>query len=183
MRIKDALRDRLAEFDGRAMSLLGEAEAALGGEPGYIDALLALISDAPDPKGLVGSGPTWLLKSFLEKGGARSAEQTQKLIATLPQEADGAHWSTSLHLCQSIRYLDLSGAGSAALWVSTLWVWVKPLLAHKRPFVRAWSLDALGHLAKADEGYRENFEEALRRASEDPSASVRARARGLQSLD
>ena len=179
MSVQEDLRRRLQEFDGRAMSLLGEAEAALGGEPAYVDALVSLVAD-PEP--FVGSGATWLLKSFFEKGGALSSEQTQALIAALPQEEKGAHWSTALHLCQSMRYLDLRGLGPTSLgssppWSTSLWLWVEPLLTHKRPFLRAWSLDALAHLAKADEGYQMDFEAALKRASEDEAASVRARAR------
>lgn len=169
--LKAVLRERLSAFDGRAMSRLGEAEATLGGDPAYTDALLALVSDA---EGLVGSGATWLLKSFLEQGGALSAQQTEALIAALPQEAKGAHWSTTLHLCQCVGYLDLTSAGATSLCV-----WVEPLLTHKRPFLRAWSLDALAHLARAHEDYRAPFEAARARASGDEAASVRARARKL----
>jgi len=196
MALPQDLRAALTPFDGKATSRLGEAEAAFGGQAGYVEALIALIGDA-EP--YVGSGATWLLKSFFEQGGALSAQQTQTLIAALPSNetrdhpeardharngVGAAHWSTQLHLCQSIRYLDLSGAGSpnlrvSDLWVSGLWVWVEPLLTHKRPFVRAWSLDALAHLAKGQGQYRTNFEVALKRASEDEAASVRARARQI----
>lgn len=171
--IKDDLRAALTPFDGRATSLLGEAEAAFSGQAGYIEALIALIGDA-EP--YVSSGATWLLKNYFEQGGALSAEQTQTLIAALPS-GDDAHWSTQLHLCQSMRYLDLSRNGSDALWVSDLWAWVEPLLTHKRSFLRAWSLDALAHLARAHQAYQAAFEQALQRASEDEAASVRARAR------
>ncbi|MDJ0979791.1 MAG: hypothetical protein QNI87_14800 [Erythrobacter sp.] len=174
--LSEGLRTMLGAFDGRAMSLLGEAEAAFGGEPGYVDTLVALVpgSQTCEAGPFVGSGATWLLKSFLEKGGALSAEQTGALISALPQKADGAHWSTALHLCQSIRYLDLTVTQG-----SSIRGWLKPLLTHNRPFVRAWSLDALAHLAKRHEEHRADFAESLRIAGEDPAASVRARARKL----
>ena len=124
----------------------------------------------------MGSGATWLLKSYFEQAGALSAEQTQTLIAALPS-GDDAHWSTQLHLCQSMRYLDLSGNGVSGPVASSLWAWVEPLLTHKRPFLRAWSLDALAHLAREHKAYQADFEQALQRASKDEAASVRARAR------
>lgn len=171
MGIQEDLRRRLQGFDGRAISLLGEAEAACRGEPGYVDALATMVDDR-EP--MVASGATWLLKSLLEKGGALSAPQTQALIAALPQETQGAHWSTALHLCQCMAYLDLTSANATSLWL-----WVEPLLTHTRPFLRAWSLDALAHLAKAHEAHRADFEAALKAASGDAAASVRARARRL----
>ncbi|MEO0591625.1 MAG: hypothetical protein AAFZ11_13860 [Pseudomonadota bacterium] len=148
------------------MSVLGEAEAAFAAEPGFVDAGLALIGDEAD---YVGSGATWLLKSFLERGGTLSAPQTQALITALPR---AAHWSTQLHLSQSIRHLSLTATQATACTD-----WIGPLLMHKRPFLRAWSLDALAHVAQAHAEYREEFRKALRQASEDPAASVRARAR------
>ncbi|MEO1731094.1 MAG: hypothetical protein AAFR64_10170 [Pseudomonadota bacterium] len=164
------LRAVLQAFDGRATTLLGEAEAAFGEEPAYPDTLIALVGDRQP---MVGSGATWLLKSYFERGGALSTEQTQALIKALPK-AEETHWSTQLHLCQSIRFLDFTANLSTALEA-----WLTPLLTHKRPFVRAWSLDALAHLAKGQGQYRTNFEVALKRASEDEAASVRARARQI----
>ncbi|MEL7319723.1 MAG: hypothetical protein AAFN04_13905, partial [Pseudomonadota bacterium] len=129
MALPQDLRAALTPFDGKATSLLGEAEAAFGGQAGYVEALIALIGDA-EP--YVGSGATWLLKSYFEQGGALSAQQTQTLIAALPSNeardhpeardharngVGATHWSTQLHLCQSIRYLDLSGIWSPSLWL------------------------------------------------------------------
>lgn len=165
------LRAALCAFDGRAVSLLGEAEAAMGGEPGYADALVALIADdAP----MVGSATSWLLKSHLERGGALSAEQTGALLVVLPDEAQGAHWSSALHLAQCVRFLDLGAVEAARLRA-----WLSPLLTHSRPFVRAWSLDALAHLARHHAPHRAAFADALEAAGHDPAASVRARARRL----
>lgn len=165
-----SLRAAISGFDGKAMTLLGEAEAAHGSEPGYIEALIDLVADA-EP--MVGSGSTWLIKSRLENDGALSAKQASALIAALPK-GEGAHWSTQLHLCQSIRFISFTAAEAAACKI-----WLTPLLTHKRPFVRAWSLDALAHLAKAHKEHRADFEAALKQASADGAASVRARARGL----
>lgn len=167
----DRLRAALSAFDGRAMTMLGEAEAALGGEPGYADAVVALVADAAP---MVASAATWLLKSHLEKGGALTVEQTGALVAALPDESQGVHWSTALHLAQSVRFLDLAAAGAARMRA-----WLTPLLTHSRPFVRAWSLDALAHLASHHAEHRAVFGEALKAAGDDPAASVRARARRL----
>jgi len=173
MALTATLRERLAAFDGRATTLLGEAEAALQAEPDYIDALIALV---PDGQAFVGSGASWLTKSWLERGGALSAAQTAALITTLPHQQ--AHWSTHLHLAQSIRFLDLTAAQAAACHT-----WLTPLVSHTRPFVRAWALDALAHIARHHADHRAAFEAALRAVQQDPAASVRARARRLTPAD
>ena len=122
-----ALRARLAAYDGRAVTLLGEVEAACRTLPGYTDALIALCADRSET---VAAGASWLLRSALQSGDALAR-------------------------------------------------WLEPLLRHERPFLRAWSLDALAHLAAAHPGHGAAYAAALVRALEDDAASVTARARRL----
>lgn len=162
------MRLRLAEFDGKATTLLGEARAAFGSEDGYIDALIVLAGDQDWP---VSAGATWLLKYDLERGATLSEAATAKLIATL---GDLRHWSALLHLCQSVRHLrpDETQASVMARWLA-------PLCAHERPFVRAWALDAVVSLGDRFEPLAPQAQAALAAAGEDRAASVRARARKL----
>lgn len=162
------LRAYLLEFDGRTISMLGEAEAKWRDTPGYVDALVNLTSASEHH---IASGASWLIKSYLEQDGAFSPDQSQALLQTLPPDAD---WSTKLHLSQSIRYLAIPSDS-----VDALQQWLKPLLTHERPFLRAWSLDALGWLVSCHPRYQADFEAALHRALADSAASVRARARKL----
>lgn len=140
----------------------------MSGEPGYLDALIALSSESDSH---VSSGATWLLKSALEQCATLSADQTAALCEALP-ELSG--WQAQLHICQSLRLLSIgpTGAGEVAHWL-------EPLLAHDRPFLRAWALDALGSLAGDHPQYRARFAKALSDAAQDDAASVRARARNL----
>ncbi|EAQ27952.1 hypothetical protein NAP1_10173 [Erythrobacter sp. NAP1] len=166
--VRRQLRARLAEYDGQSVTLLGEAEAACSRDPDYFDALIEL---AGSRKGHVPAGATWLIKSALEAGHKASASQADALVASLPAITG---WAAQLHLCQSIGFLDIPPrhTGFVAHWL-------EPLLEHERPFVRAWSLDALGHLARADESLADRFETALAAGAKDDRASVRARARNL----
>lgn len=159
----DGLRDALARFDGKAVSLLGEAEARFGSRPGYRDALVTL---AFDRDAAVSGGATWLLKAALEQG---AAVDTPRLVAGLGKESG---WAASLHLCQSVRFLDVEDAEPVVTWL-------RPLLSHKRPFLRAWALDAMVHVAKAAPDHAQEAEAALEQAGRDAAASVRARARNL----
>jgi len=88
---------------------------------------------------------------------------------------DLTDWAAVLHLCQSVQYLTVSEENALALAQ-----WLALMLAHQRPFVRAWALDAMGRLAAQDRRFEEQFAEALGAAQQDPAASVRARARNLQ---
>ncbi len=166
--IRDQLRTRLADYDGRAVTLLGETEAALGGKAGYLDALIAL---AGDDEAHVSSGATWLLKSALENGCEFSAVQVAALCESL---ANIAIWDAQLHVCQSIQYLFISEECAKQLAD-----WLEPLLSHDRPFLRAWSLDALYRVSQQHRGHAAAFASALAVAEQDGAASVRARARKL----
>ena len=159
---------RLAQFDGRATTLLGEAESAFHEQPGYRSALVQLAADA---EGTVSSAATWLLKSWLEKGGAITARQTAELCSQLPGVTS---WQAQLHLCQSIRFLDVTKGDADAVHR-----WLMPLLAHDRPFVRAWSLDALASLARQHSHLHAALAKALEHAGQDEAASVRARTRNI----
>ena len=167
--IQSTLLDALREFDGRALSLLGEAEARLGGDPAYLD---ALIECARSDEGFVASGATWLIKNALENGRSLSPEQIQAYARAIPGLGE---WSAQLHACQSVQFMTIAEEESAALVG-----WLRPLLAHDRPFLRAWSLDALGHLAGQHENFEAEFLAALKTAEDDAAASVRARARQIR---
>ena len=167
--IQSTLLDALREFDGRALSLLGETEAWLGGDPTYVD---ALIQCARSGEGFVASGATWLIKSALEAGLALSVEQMRAYARAI---AGLGEWSAQLHACQSVRFLTIAEQESAALAE-----WLRSLLAHDRPFLRAWSLDALGHLAGQHASLEAEFLAALEAAEDDAAASVRARARKIR---
>lgn len=168
---KAQLRSRLADYDGKAVSILGEAEAAHSGDEGYLDALIALVEER---EGHIANGASWLIKSALERGGNLSLAQMDRLIALLPALE---HWAAQLHICQSIRLLDVPENCAAPLAH-----WLGEMLDHERPFVRAWSLDALGSLAQEYPEHRTAFNAALRSANEDAAAAVRARARHLKPM-
>lgn len=163
------LRERLSRYDGRATSLLGEAEAAFADRSGYLDALITL---SREPTGHIADGATWLLKSALETGRELSQAQTEALCDALE---DVHSWPAQLHLCQTVRYWQVSSPGAAVLAA-----WLVPLLAHERPFLRAWSVDALAHIAAAYPEYERRFRKALTTAEQDEAASVRARAGKLR---
>lgn len=165
----DMLRARLAQYDGRATTILGEAEAELGEEGDYLDALIRLSAEPGDH---IADGATWLLKAALESGSSLKERQANALFAQLPQIMA---WPAQLHLCQSVRYLPISSESARVLAE-----WAEPFLSHERPFLRAWSLDALARLAEKHPAYEGLYHKALAAAEEDPAASVRARARNLK---
>ncbi len=165
----EPLRDALTAFDGRATTILGEAEARFAEAPGYLEALIAL---AGEGDARVSGGATWLIKARLEAGGRLGPGETSALLTKL---ALITAWDAQLHLCQIARYLTF-GAGDAERFSS----WLEGLLTHKRPFLRAWSLDALCRVALQHEGYRARALEALEAGAQDPAASVKARVRRLR---
>lgn len=162
------LREELTAFDGKALTILGEIEARHDQEKGYRNSLSTLASD-PEPT--IASGATWLIKHYLENGGSLTTYQIDQLLSSTPTLTD---WMAQLHLCQSIKYLDLT-KDEAVILIP----WLDILASHQRPFLRAWSLDALCYIARHHPAFRHNASVALEAAEKDKAASVRARARNI----
>ncbi len=164
-----ALYEALRDFDGKAMTILSEARATLGGRPSFLSDLVRL---AAHDEANVSAGATWLIKDHLETGGHLTRAQTKALIGGLDAMS---FWQSQLHVCQSVQYLKPSAEEARACAD-----WLTPLLQSERPFLRAWSMDALQHLALRNAGLAARAEAALNEADADPAASVRARARNLR---
>lgn len=165
----EELRDHISAFDGRATTILGEAEARYRDRPDYLESLVAL---AGDETHAVSSGATWLIKAHLEAGGTLGRSETTGLLSSL---APITAWDVQLHLCQIAQYLTFSAKDA-----NRFATWLESLLTHKRPFLRAWSVDALCRIALQHGRYREKAEDALEAASKDKAASVAARMRRLR---
>ena len=167
-----ALRDQLAAFDRKSPSVLTEAAAIYGSDKTYFDRLADLSADEDDA---VSSGATWLIKHHAENGEALAPDQ----CVTLADHLDRiTAWDAQLHICQSARLLPYPDKVT-----DRLLTFARPLLAHRRPFLRAWSLDLLCHLAERNHGIGSEAETALAHAEKDPAASVRARARNLRKAE
>ncbi len=165
------LKSALQAFDGRDTQYLHAIEQRFGSLPAYVSNLVGLVSDKEVALSI---GSTWLLKAWLDQGGTLSRGETSALIAQLDQVSD---WSAQLHLCQSLQHIAVPSAD-----VPMIEAWLEPLLLHKRPFLRAWSLDALCRLALQHEALQIRAHKALNNAGRDRAASVRARARSLEKL-
>ena len=163
------LFQQLLGYDRKSTESLNRIIEKFESRPRYVSRLIAL-SASEHPQ--IACGATWMLRAHIEANGTLSQAQTRKLINELPNITT---WDAQLHICQSIGKLDLPANSAEALYA-----WLAPLIDHDRPFVRAWSLDALCWLARQHSSFRSKAEQALSRAADDPAGSVRARARNLQ---
>lgn len=161
-----ALFEALCEFDGKAVSILSEAQAQFGASESFLPELVDLASCQTEH---IGDGATWLIKNCLENGERLTPDATAVLFANLNEVT---RWQAQLHLCQSFAYLEVPApaAANAADWLDGV-------LQHKRPFLRAWSMDAYQHLAIQHPRFAARADAALAEAERDQAASVKARAR------
>ncbi len=166
--LAQAILDDLQDYDGRSVAILGEVSHRHRAIPHYHDALFEVIEHGQP---VDQDAATWLLKDSIEKDRDFDTEVSKRLAGSTHLLRN---WAAKLHVCQLIRYLTFESEQARALAV-----WVQPLLGHKRPFVRAWALDAIVHLASFDRGLLETARKALEGAGGDDAASVRARARNL----
>ena len=138
-------------------------------DPDYPRALIEF-STSKHPQ--VACGATWLLKAHIQTKGPLPAGLTADLIHTLEHIET---WDAQLHICQSISKMDIPASSA-----DVLYAWLEPLITHDRPFVRAWSIDAICQLALQHNAYANKAQQALQGGADDPAASVRARVRNLQ---
>ncbi len=156
----------LAAYDGKAVTLLSDAEARYGAQPTYLSELVAL---SANQDGHVSDGATWLLKASAEKGLTPSPDEIGALIENLQMMSS---WPAQLHICQLVGLIAVPAVSAPALAN-----WLEGLLAHQRPFIRAWSMSALSSLATQHAQFAAQAAAARQAAQADPAASVRARAR------
>ncbi len=167
--VMSQLYSDLSAFDGRAITILGEIRKKHEGSPSFIADLVVLAaSDEPN----ISEGATWLLKAMLEDGHSLKPAQTRKLIDNFQHIS---RWQAQLHVCQLLERVDVPSESASAVAD-----WLSPLLRHDRPFLRAWSMNALQHLAAQHYNYSARAKAALIEAETDKSASVRARVRKIQ---
>lgn len=117
-------------------------------------------------------GASWLLKTWLEAGGALEAELVSPLLAA----AGGSNrWATRLHTLQLLPRLTLDASHR-----SLLEPWVRDSLQADNTFVRAWALDAFWELARVCPDLREEAGLRVDDAEVAEAPSVQARIRAIR---
>ena len=160
------LEGALKRYDGKTTATLSEIRAAFGGRQTFPSDLVRL---AAHDDTRVSEGATWLIKDLLDGGARLTPSQTEDLLGRLDAVSS---WQAQLHICQAAGRLE-----TPAHLTDACADWLTSLLQSDRPFLRAWSMDALQHLASRSRKLAGRAEAALAAAEQDPAASVRARAR------
>ena len=167
------LRVRLEDYDGTHTEVLERLAEDLASDGGGVanstwDDAVELVAD-PEPRRAAGA--TWLIRRWAEAGHPPSAPALETLSGSLPTVTD--KWAR-LHLIQAVPALPLTDDRVPA-WAD----FCRAGAAAEAPFLRAWAVNALVHLASIDAELEPEAEAALEAALSDPKASVRARARRI----
>lgn len=165
------LKTVLQDYDGRALTLLSEARARYGQSENFIGDLVSLMG-AEDK--FISEGAIWLIKNCAEDGVQLRSENVAGIVARLGAISS---WQSALLLCQTARFFQFQEPQAR-----TFGLWASRFLEHSRPFLRAWSMDAIQHAARQAPDLAPLAAKALTRAGDDKAASVRARARQYQNL-
>ncbi|MEM7110840.1 MAG: hypothetical protein AAF614_00295 [Chloroflexota bacterium] len=167
----DDLIALLQTFDGKHVTPFQEAARALPPTP---DTIAMLCNTADSEETAVEIGATWLIKHFLEQGVAANEALSSQIIALL---ATARQPDSILHLLQSLPHITIPTAIEATLHQA-----LTRHLTAKHKFVRAWSYNGLGLLAKQNRAYREETLALFAAAQETEAASVKVRIRKASSL-
>ncbi len=160
------LADALAAWDGKMADWLKELYILTGGGSTMSAALLRIM-ERKDTE----AAASWMLKQQLSSGHRLDPAQEDMLAGILTKLAN---IDDKLHVLQCMQYLRISKKHCDA-YAS----FVSACLAEDNKFVRAWAYSGLYELAVRHPEYRKEAEESLTKATKDPAASVRARARAV----
>ena len=164
-----ALTAALRDYDGRDSKYLQALADRYAASPDYVDCLINCFDLEPTT---TADGATWLYLAWIRvRENELTPQQVDALLAKLPSLSS---WGVQLHICQSARHFPFDADQALVLAE-----WLRPLLAAKKPFVRAWSLDAFLHVCALLPSHAGEGRMALEAGLKDPAASVRARARNL----
>ena len=163
------LLEVLRAFDGKATSILLEARTRFDGRMDFLGELAVLVGSQERS---VSDGATWLIKTCAESGVVPGPPEIAAIVAQLDAVPT---WQAALHLCQTAAFLAFT-PDQARRFAE----WATQFLDHERPFLRAWSMNALQHAARQAPDLAKLAETALLCAENDGSASVRARARKIR---
>ena len=168
----------LRDYDGRDTKFLKALADQYAASADYVDCLINCYDAEPTT---IADGATWLFLAWLRSDGGGgegdgegglTSPQVDAMLAKLPALSS---WGAQLHICQSARLFPIDADQALVLAE-----WLRPLLAAKKPFVRAWSLDAFLHVCTLLPSHAGEGRMALEAGLNDPAASVRARARNLE---
>ena len=165
----EKILSRLETYDGVATSILTETQKLCNDGPDFLEKIISLIAY---PSEKISEGATWILKAEIENGAALPPDYVDLICDKLDHIQS---WQAILHILQLSDKLTLTS--NQAQMISC---WAEKFLDHQRPFLRAWSLNALIKAMMASTANAEIIESILSRAEEDEAASVRARARKLR---
>lgn len=162
------LQQALSGFTGTEISILSEARAAHRHAPNFLASVVALIAQ-PDP--MLQRAGGWLL---LESARDNTINPHDALDASAPHLAGVEDWQCALTLLQ------LADLIATPLKQPKDWArFATAHFTHKRPFLRAWAVNALCRLAAHHPEHLDAASRALTAARSDTAASVRARARNI----
>lgn len=165
----EPLRNRLAAFDGNAVSYLSELQAQDPDPETLTERLIQVLGDADE---MVQRGATWILFDQMKAGASISEADWRRIADRVIPIGD---WQAALHLLQMLSFQS-PPADTSKQFAD----FAAPYLEHKRPFLRAWSISALVTLASEDSELTETARKAVQIGLADPAASVRARARKVE---
>lgn len=167
--LDSAVFERVLEFDGKTTGSLEAACKAVGKGFTEFERLFEL-ADSQDTRLQIAA--TWALRKLLELGAEMTADHCATFIETAAAQSA---WEAQLHIVQSLQFIRNEDLNTRRLAET-----ITPWHAAKRPFLRAWTIDAICHLAARDPSLKEAASALLAKGEQDPAASVRARVRNLR---
>ncbi len=159
------LRD-LSGWDGKSSDDIQKIYCQHENSFSFIDDIVTMIVSATEEK-----AATWMLKHYLEKGNALSAEQVHSVYHSLRKLT---LWEAQLHILQCMPYMPVQNRDK-----NVVDAFIRKNLISDNKFVRAWAYNGLYELTVYFPELTEEVKQLFSMALRDEAASVKARIRNI----
>lgn len=160
------VKQEILAWDGKSVDDIRLVYDSHRQDSNFIAKVTSLIAERKNQK-----GASWLLKTYLSKGGSLREDEASRIYDMLTHLED---WETRLHILQSLPFIPIPNKHRDK--VATF---LRQCLNEENKFVRAWSYNGFWLLSRQYPQYRQEAQRLLALAMKEESAAVRARVRQI----
>ena len=161
-----AIKQDILAWDGKSFEMIQTIYDNYSQDPGFVKTILRLMAEERSQR-----GSSWLLKTYLSKGGLIGQAETTMLFQLLAQLS---HWETRLHILQSLSFIQIPKE-----YKEELVAFFRQCLDEDNKFIRAWSYNGFWLLSRQYPQYQQETQNLFSIAMREESPAVKARIRRI----
>jgi len=160
------IKQDILAWDGKSFETIRAIYDNYSQDPNFVKTLITLMVEQESQR-----GSSWLLKTYLSKGGLIEKAEIIKLFQL---HIHLNHWETRLHMLQSLSFIQIPKEYKAKLVA-----FLRQCLNEDNKFIRAWSYNGFWLLSRQYPQYQQETQNLFSVAMREESPAVKARIRRI----